>query len=101
VVITINAQPDKGLLGQLLCGLAGGGGVTDLAGLQSLLSSLGVNLSTAQLQALLNQRWGALPRPSTPSAPPKLAAPMNAGPPSSLEQQLRSQAERQPRVRTQ
>jgi hypothetical protein len=55
VVITINAQPDKGLLGQLLCGLAGGGGVTDLAGLQSLLSSLGVNLSTAQLQALLNQ----------------------------------------------
>jgi hypothetical protein len=55
VVITINAQPDKGLLGQLLCGLAGGGGVTDLAGLQSLLSSLGVSLSTAQLQALLNQ----------------------------------------------
>jgi hypothetical protein len=55
VVVTINAQPDKGLLGQLLCGLAGGGGVTDLAGLQSLLSSLGVNLSTTQLQALLNQ----------------------------------------------
>ena len=55
VVITINAQPDKGLLGQLLCGLAGGGGVTDIAGLQSLLSSLGVNLSTAQLQNLLNQ----------------------------------------------
>jgi hypothetical protein len=55
VIVTINAQPDKGLLGQLLCGLAGGGGVTDLAGLQSLLSSLGVNLSTSQLQALLNQ----------------------------------------------
>jgi hypothetical protein len=55
VIITINAQPDKGLLGQLLCGLAGGGGVTNLAGLQSLLSSLGVNLSTAQLQNLLNQ----------------------------------------------
>ena len=55
VIVTINAQPDKGLLGQLLCGLAGGGGVTDLAGLQSLLSSLGVNLSTAQLQGLLNQ----------------------------------------------
>jgi hypothetical protein len=55
VIITINAQPEKGLLGQLLCGLAGGGGVTDLAGLQSLLSSLGVNLSTAQLQNLLNQ----------------------------------------------
>jgi len=55
VVVTINAQPDKGLLGQLLCGLAGGGGVTNLAGLQSLLSSLGVNLSTTQLQNLLNQ----------------------------------------------
>jgi hypothetical protein len=55
VIVRINAQPDKGLLGQLLCGLAGGGGVTDLAGLQSLLSSLGVNLSTTQLQNLLNQ----------------------------------------------
>jgi hypothetical protein len=55
VIVTINAQPHRGLLGQLLCGLAGGGGVTDLAGLQSLLSSLGVNLSTAQLQGLLNQ----------------------------------------------
>jgi hypothetical protein len=55
VIVTINAQPERGLLGQLLCGLAGGGGVTDLAGLQSLLSSLGVNLSTAQLQGLLNQ----------------------------------------------
>src|SRR5436190_10994146 len=55
VIVTINAQPSKGLLGQLLCGLAGGGGVTSLAGLQSLLNSLGVNLSTAQLQNLLNQ----------------------------------------------
>ena len=25
VIVTINAQPDGGLLGQLLCGLAGGG----------------------------------------------------------------------------
>jgi hypothetical protein len=55
VIVTINAQPTKGLLGQLLCGLAGGGGVTSLAGLQSLLNSLGVNLSTTQLQNLLNQ----------------------------------------------
>jgi hypothetical protein len=55
VIVTINAEPTKGLLGQLLCGLAGGGGVTSLAGLQSLLNSLGVNLSTAQLQTLLNQ----------------------------------------------
>jgi hypothetical protein len=55
VTVTINAQPSKGLLGELLCGLAGGGGVTNLAGLQSLLSSLGVNLSSTQLQGLLNQ----------------------------------------------
>ena len=55
VIVNINALPTKGLLGQLLCGLAGGGGVTSLAGLQSLLNSLGVNLSTTQLQNLLNQ----------------------------------------------
>jgi hypothetical protein len=55
VVVTITAQPSKGLLGQLLCGLAGGGGVSDLAGLQSLLSSLGLNLSSTQVQNLLNQ----------------------------------------------
>ena len=55
VIVTINAQPDKGLLGQLLCGLAGGGGGTNIAELQSLLSSLGVNVSAAQLQALLTQ----------------------------------------------
>lgn len=55
VVVTINALPTKGLLGQLLCGLAGGGGVSSLAGLQSLLNSLGVNLSTTQIQNLLNQ----------------------------------------------
>jgi hypothetical protein len=55
VIVTINAVPSQGLLGQLLCGLAGGGGINSLAGLQSLLSSLGVNLSTTQLQNLLNQ----------------------------------------------
>lgn len=55
VIVTINAVPSQGLLGQLLCGVAGGGGINSLAGLQSLLSSLGVNLSTAQVQALLNQ----------------------------------------------
>ena len=55
VVVTINAVPSQGLLGQLLCGLAGGGGINSLAGLQSLLSSLGVNLSTTQLQNLLTQ----------------------------------------------
>jgi hypothetical protein len=55
VIVTINAQPSKGLLGQLLCGVAGGGGVNSLAGLQSLLNSLGVNLSTAQIQNVLTQ----------------------------------------------
>jgi hypothetical protein len=55
VIVTINGQPDKGLLGQLLCGLAGGTGVTSLNGLQSLLSSLGLNLSATQIQNLLNQ----------------------------------------------
>lgn len=56
VVVTINALPSKGLLGQLLCGLAGGGGgVTTVTGLQSLLTSLGLNLSTTQIQNLLNQ----------------------------------------------
>ncbi len=55
VVVTINAIPSEGLLGQLLCGLAGGTGVNSLSGLQSLLSSLGLNLSTNQLQNLLTQ----------------------------------------------
>ncbi len=55
VVVTINAVPSQGLLGQLLCGLAGGGGINSIAGLQSLLTSLGVNLSTTQIQTLLTQ----------------------------------------------
>ena len=55
VVVTINAQPDKGLLGQLLCGVAGGGGITSVTGLTNLLNSLGLNLTTTQLQNLLNQ----------------------------------------------
>ncbi|HEY2437775.1 MAG TPA: hypothetical protein VGH93_11385 [Solirubrobacteraceae bacterium] len=55
VVVTIDAIPSQGLLGQLLCGLAGGTGVTSVGGLQSLLSSLGLNLSTTQIQNLLNQ----------------------------------------------
>lgn len=55
VVVTINAQPNRGLLGQLLCGVAGGGGITSVSGLQSLLNSLGLNLTTGQLQNLLNQ----------------------------------------------
>jgi hypothetical protein len=54
VVVTINAVPSQGLLGQLLCGVAGGG-VKSLSGLQNLLNSLGLNLSTAQIQNVLNQ----------------------------------------------
>jgi hypothetical protein len=55
VVVTITAVPSQGILGQLLCGLAGGTGVTSLGGLQSLLNSLGVNLSLTQIQNVLNQ----------------------------------------------
>jgi hypothetical protein len=55
VIVTINAQPAKGLLGQLLCSVAGGGGITSLGGLQNLLNSLGVNVTTTQLQNLLTQ----------------------------------------------
>jgi hypothetical protein len=55
VVVTINAMPSQGLLGQLLCGLSGGTGINSLSGLQGLLSSLGLNLSGTQVQNLLNQ----------------------------------------------
>jgi hypothetical protein len=55
VVVTINAVPSEGLLGQLLCGLAGGTGINSLSGLQNLLSSLGLNLSTTQIQGLLSR----------------------------------------------
>lgn len=55
VVVTINGIPSQGLLGQLLCGVAGGGGITSLTSLQNLLSGLGVTLSPTQIQNLLNQ----------------------------------------------
>jgi hypothetical protein len=55
VVVTIDAVPSEGLLGQLLCGLSGGTGINSLSGLQSLLSSLGLNLSSTQVTNLLNQ----------------------------------------------
>ena len=55
VIVTINAIPSEGLLGQLLCGVAGGSGITSISGLQTLLNGLGLNLSTSQLQNLLTQ----------------------------------------------
>ena len=55
VVVTINSVPSQGLLGQLLCGLAGGSGINNLSGLQNLLTNLGLNLSATQVQNLLNQ----------------------------------------------
>jgi hypothetical protein len=55
VRVTITGEPGHGLLGDLLCSLAGGGNVTSLAQLQSLLQALGVSLTDAQLQSLLSQ----------------------------------------------
>jgi hypothetical protein len=55
VQVTITGEPGHGLLGDLLCSLAGGGNVTSLAQLQSLLRSLGVSLTDAQLQSVLSQ----------------------------------------------
>jgi hypothetical protein len=55
VRVTITGEPGHGLLGDLLCSLAGGGSITSLAQLQSLLQSLGVSLTDAQLQGLLTQ----------------------------------------------
>jgi hypothetical protein len=55
VRVTITGEPGHGLLGDLLCSLAGGGNITSLAQLQSLLQALGVSLSDAALQDLLNR----------------------------------------------
>jgi hypothetical protein len=55
VQVTITGEPGHGLLGDLLCSLAGGGNITSLAQLQSLLQALGVNLTDAQLQNLLSR----------------------------------------------
>jgi hypothetical protein len=55
VRVRITGEPGHGLLGDLLCSLAGGGNVTSLAQLQSLLQSLGVSLTETQLQSVLTQ----------------------------------------------
>jgi len=54
VVVTIDALPDKGLLGQILCSLAGGSPITSLAALQGVIQRLGLTISDADLQNLLN-----------------------------------------------
>jgi hypothetical protein len=54
VEVTITAVPGQGLLGDVLCSLAGGGGITSLSSLQTLLQSLGLNVADSDLQNLLN-----------------------------------------------
>jgi hypothetical protein len=54
VEITITAQPGQGLLGDVLCSLAGHGNITSLAGLRGLLQSVGVTVADTDLQNLLN-----------------------------------------------
>ena len=55
VRVTITGEPGHGLLGDLLCSLAGGGNVTSLNQLLSLIRSLGLNLTEGQLQTVLNE----------------------------------------------
>ena len=53
VIVTISAVPGHGLLGDLLCSLAGGGNIASLASLQGVLRGLGVSISDLDLQNLL------------------------------------------------
>jgi len=46
--------PGGGLLGDVLCSLAGHGNITSLAGLSSLLRSVGVTVADTDLQNLVN-----------------------------------------------
>jgi hypothetical protein len=54
VTVTIAALPGHGLLGDVLCSLAGGASITSLAALQDVLRGLGVSVPDADLQNLLN-----------------------------------------------
>ena len=54
VEVMITAQPGQGLLGDVLCSLAGGGGINTLPMLQSVLHSIGLNVADTDLQNLLN-----------------------------------------------
>jgi hypothetical protein len=53
VTVTIAALPGHGLLGDVLCSLAGGASITSLAALQNVLRGLGVSVPDADLQNLL------------------------------------------------
>jgi hypothetical protein len=55
VEVSITGEPGQGLLGDLLCSLAGSANITSLAELQSLLRSLGLIRTDAQIQGLLAQ----------------------------------------------
>jgi hypothetical protein len=54
VTVTIVALPGHGLLGDVLCSLAGGANITSLAALQNVLRGLGVSVADAALQNVLN-----------------------------------------------
>jgi hypothetical protein len=54
VVVTITALPGHGLLGDVLCSLAGGPSITSLAALQDVLRGLGVSIADVDLQNVLN-----------------------------------------------
>jgi hypothetical protein len=54
VTVTITALPGHGLLGDVLCSLAGGPSITSLAALQNVLRGLGVSIADADLQNVLN-----------------------------------------------
>jgi hypothetical protein len=53
VVVTIAALPGHGLLGDVLCALAGGPSITSLEALQNVLRGLGVSIADADLTSLL------------------------------------------------
>jgi len=54
VVVTIVALPGHGLLGDVLCSVAGGPSITSLAALRNVVKGLGVTIADADLQNLLN-----------------------------------------------
>jgi hypothetical protein len=55
VIVTIAALPGHGLLGDVLCAIAGGRNITSLAELQNVLRGLGVSIADADLQGLLTR----------------------------------------------